>query len=86
MRRNVLGSAFELAIVEKPQTRRREGQQSAGPMHRLGKSRGSPRFVMIFQKSSQAIPKVRSDKQVFADGTGLLIAQPVVETFVIGVI
>src|SRR5262249_21343108 len=82
--RDLFGSAFELAIVKKPQAWTQKGQNRSRAMNTRRKCGGCSWFVMIFQKTCRLLLEISVRQKMFTHRPRVLVAKTVIEPLVVG--
>ncbi len=86
MDRQPLFPALELPVMEEPQTGCEKSDDRRSLMHPGRENGGGPRFVVVFEEPRQPPLIIEIGDQMIADRAGVLLAQPVVEPLVVGVV
>src|SRR5215208_7003751 len=86
MGRDALGFSFELSLVKEPQTRRKKCNNSRGLVNFWRKRDRRSWLIVVFQKPGNFVLVIQSGVKMLAHGSGMTLAQPVVQPLVVSVI
>src|SRR5687767_12674395 len=86
MRRDPFPAAFELTLVEEPQTGRQVGDDGRGFMHGPLERGGCPWLVMILHEARELPLIVEPGVEMFPHRPGVTVAEPIVQPLVVGVV
>jgi hypothetical protein len=86
VRRDPFAAAFELTLMEKPQSGREECDHRRRAMH-VGTERGGrSRLVVVFKETSQLVLVIESGPKVISYRWGMLLAQAIVQPLVVRIV
>src|SRR5205823_3197630 len=86
MGRDPFLESSELALVEEAQPRRQERDDCRGLMNSWRERGGRPRFIVVFQEAGQFVLVIEARVEMLAHRPGMMVAEAVVESFVVGVV